>query len=207
MPASPERNTIGSPDCRSVATAPYFLGNFSMARPPTAEFTNLVKASPFIKPRLGMPQSMNCHLSNGIAISCNSKPFLPEAYRAPTSEPALVPITMSGTIPCASSALMTPMCAKPLAAPPPRASAITGFAFGGFTATWAGAVVGVLLQPVMAITTASKAPTAVLPVFLNFMEWIVRYWQVVSFLPCNDAAHWRSAGESEASASARKRAA
>ena len=46
---------------------------------------------------------------------------MPLAYRAPTTLPALVPATMSGARPLASSILITPMCAKPFAAPPPSA--------------------------------------------------------------------------------------
>jgi hypothetical protein len=42
----------------------------------------------------------------------------------PTRLPALVPATTSTVMPCASSALITPMWAKPRAAPPPRARPI-----------------------------------------------------------------------------------
>src|ERR1700687_3758720 len=58
------------------------------------------------------------------AIFCSANPLLPAAYNAPTRLPALVPTTISGTIPCDSSALITPIWAKPRAAPPPSASAI-----------------------------------------------------------------------------------
>src|SRR5690554_4963165 len=46
---------------------------------------------------------------------------MPPAYSAPTTAPALVPDTTSTPIPLASSILITPMWAKPLAAPPPSA--------------------------------------------------------------------------------------
>ena len=46
---------------------------------------------------------------------------MPPAYIAPTTLPALVPATTSTVIPFASSILITPMWAKPLAAPPPSA--------------------------------------------------------------------------------------
>ncbi|MPM57278.1 hypothetical protein SDC9_104100 [bioreactor metagenome] len=46
---------------------------------------------------------------------------MPLAYMAPTTLPALVPEMTAGVKPLASSILMTPMCANPLAAPPPRA--------------------------------------------------------------------------------------
>src|ERR1700687_6122192 len=49
-------------------------------------------------------------------------PLMPDAYSAPTTEPALVPHTRSTWMSRASSALITPMCAKPRAAPPPSAS-------------------------------------------------------------------------------------
>ena len=51
---------------------------------------------------------------------------MPLAYIEPTSAPELVPTTMSGTMPLASSALITPNCAKPRGPPLPKASAITG---------------------------------------------------------------------------------
>ena len=46
MPVSPLRKTIGSPLARPVATAPNFLGSFSMATLPTALFTKAASASP-----------------------------------------------------------------------------------------------------------------------------------------------------------------
>jgi len=49
---------------------------------------------------------------------------MPLAYIAPTTLPALVPATTAGAKPLASSILSTPMCANPLAAPPPRAMPI-----------------------------------------------------------------------------------
>jgi hypothetical protein len=94
-----------------------------------------------------------------IAVRCSSKPLLPAAYKAPTTLPALVPTTMSGTIPCASSALMTPMCAKPRAAPPPSASAILILRGGSGVAAAAtgaaGGATGAEPQPVNAY--AAKA--------------------------------------------------
>src|SRR5258706_9877217 len=64
-------------------------------------------------------------------ISWIWKPLRPAAYNTPTTEPALVPTTMVGEMPCASSALITPTWAKPRAAPPPKARAI----FAGGRAT------------------------------------------------------------------------
>ena len=53
---------------------------------------------------------------------------MPLAYSAPTTLPALVPETTSMRRPLASSILITPMWAKPFAAPPPRAMPMrTGF--------------------------------------------------------------------------------
>lgn len=88
---------------------------------------------------------------------------------APTTDPALVPITMSGTIPWASSALMTPMCAKPLAAPPPRASAMTGLGFGVVVTDGAAVVGGVLLQPAIAKSMMSHVVIAIIAVFEKFI--------------------------------------
>src|SRR5690606_15108563 len=84
---------------------------------------------------------------------------MPLAYRAPTTLPALVPATTSGVRPLASSILITPIWAKPLAAPPPRARPIFG---GGTTgsgstgATGSGGV-GRTLSPPQA---ASSAPAS-----------------------------------------------
>ncbi len=54
--------------------------------------------------------------------------------------PALVPTIKSGLMSFASRALMTPMCAKPRAAPPPSAKPI----IGGLDALRGGGGVGVL---------------------------------------------------------------
>src|SRR5579864_1048442 len=59
-------------------------------------------------------------------------PFMPDAYRAATTDPALVPHTRSTWMLRASSALITPMCAKPRAAPPPSARP-TRMGRGGLT--------------------------------------------------------------------------
>ena len=67
------------------------------------------RASPFSTPRSGSVQSATISSSICSATFCRSKPLRPEAYSAPTTDPALVPTTMSGTIPWDSSALITPM--------------------------------------------------------------------------------------------------
>ncbi|CAM2339637.1 hypothetical protein BVIET440_10083 [Burkholderia vietnamiensis] len=65
-------------------------------------------------------------MSSAILLICS--PLMPDAYSAPTTEPALVPATRSIGMPRASSAFSTPMCEKPRAAPPPSAMPIfTGF--------------------------------------------------------------------------------
>ncbi len=65
---------------------------------------------------------------------------MPLAYRAPTTLPALVPDTTTGSKPLASSILITPMWAKPLAAPPPSAMPIfTGLACGTTVGAGGGA--------------------------------------------------------------------
>ena len=50
---------------------------------------------------------------------------MPEAYRLPTSAPALVPVTICTGIRFSCSTFSTPMCAKPFDAPPPKAKATT----------------------------------------------------------------------------------
>lgn len=57
-------------------------------------------------------------------LSCIWNASMPLAYSAPTTLPALVPDTTTGAKPLASSILITPICAKPLAAPPPSATPI-----------------------------------------------------------------------------------
>ena len=61
----------------------------------------------------------------GMEIAKNANP---DGYTmiAATTAPELEPVTMSGSIPASSSALMTPIWAKPRAPPLPRASATRG---------------------------------------------------------------------------------
>ena len=82
---------------------------------------------------------------------------------------------MSGTMPCASSDLMTPMCAKPRAAPPPSTSA-TRRRRGGLIEPapartfWVGVPgVPVLLAPVFVLAWLSM-PTAALPTWRGGVE-------------------------------------
>jgi hypothetical protein len=63
-----------------------------------------------------------------------SRPVYPLAYNAPTIDPMLVPITMSGWMPRLSSTRITPMCAAPFAPPPARTSAV----LAGAHTTWDG---------------------------------------------------------------------
>ena len=61
---------------------------------------------------------------------------------------------MSGTMPCDSSILITPTCAKPRAAPPPSASAIfggNGTITTGGGGSGVGGGVGVAAQPASSI--------------------------------------------------------
>ncbi|AMM13637.1 hypothetical protein AX768_05510 [Burkholderia sp. PAMC 28687] len=48
-------------------------------------------------------------------------PFIPDADNAAITDPALVPLSRSTFTLRASSALITPICANPRAAPPPSA--------------------------------------------------------------------------------------
>ena len=90
---------------------------------------------------------------------------MPLAYKAPTTLPALVPATKAGAKPLASSILMTPMCAKPLAAPPPSAmpilrgagSAAEGVAVAALGGDPAGALAGVLPQAVSPASVAKAS--------------------------------------------------
>src|SRR5690606_16318971 len=74
---------------------------------------------------------------------------MPLAYSAPTTLPALVPDTTTGSSPLASSILITPIWAKPLAAPPPSAMPmrISGTVTGATGSTIAGAGSGRVLPP------------------------------------------------------------
>src|SRR5690606_37015263 len=79
------------------------------------------------------------------------------AYSAPTTLPALVPATTSGLMPLASSILITPMWAKPLAAPPPSAKPIFGGGTTGSGSAGCGGGSG-RVPPVQAASrTASSA--------------------------------------------------
>src|SRR5258708_9071489 len=82
--------------------------------------------------RTGIAQSLSDASSIVNASRFIAMPFMPDAYSALTTEPALVPHTRSIWTLRASSALITPMCAKPRAAPPPSASP-TRIGRGGWT--------------------------------------------------------------------------
>ncbi len=90
-------------------------------------------------------------------------PFMPDAYSAAMTEPALVPATRSTGTLRASSALITPICAKPRAAPPPSASPIRTGACRWVSVLGGGVlvvVVDVALPPVAvvhAVTTDDSA--------------------------------------------------
>ena len=60
------------------------------------------------------------------ASVASSAPLLPDAYSAATRLPAEVPTTRSGRMPASSSTWITPMWAKPRAAPPPSARPMPG---------------------------------------------------------------------------------
>jgi hypothetical protein len=81
----------------------------------------------------------------------SAAPFLPDAYSVATRLPADVPTTRSGRMPFSSSTWMTPMCAKPRAAPPPRARPMRG----GF-----GAGVGAITSGTGGVTTTATGGTA-----------------------------------------------
>ena len=89
------------------------------------------KASPLIKPpnrpAKGSPQSAIVASSKVRARRFKSLPVAPEASRAAITLPALLPTTISGRIPWASNALMTPTWANPRAAPAPSARPTIGF--------------------------------------------------------------------------------
>ena len=92
-------------------------------------------------PRPGNDQSVMADSSIARATRASSVPLRPAAYRAATKLPALVPTTKSGRMPASSSTWITPMWAKPRAAPPPSAKPMRGGlgSFGGA----AGAGLGV----------------------------------------------------------------
>ena len=142
MPVLPRRNTMRSPLCRSVAIAANGLLSFSIGRFCTDLLMKFCSNSPLMKPRLGNTKSPTLSCSSCIAIFCRSKPLYPAAYRLPTTLPALVPTTISTLMPCASSALITPTCENPLAAPPPSASAIFGLGKGLVATGLGGSIFG-----------------------------------------------------------------
>ncbi len=80
------------------------------------------------------------------AIVSSSRPVRPDAYSAATRLPAEVPVTMSGWMPFSSSTSITPMWAKPRAAPPPSARPMrggrVGFGTGATSSAAAGADAG-----------------------------------------------------------------
>src|SRR6201996_7732464 len=95
----------------------------------------------------------------------NAKPFMPDAYSAPTTEPALVPATRSIWILRASSPLITPICAKPRAAPPPSASATRS---GRCGLSSGGGIVGVVAGAAgVAGAVATGVPSVLLPVVVQ----------------------------------------
>ena len=97
----------------------------------TSRFTMLCKASPLIRPpkrpAKGSPQSAIVASSRFRARRLRSLPVAPDASRVAITLPALLPTTISGLMPCASRALITPTWAKPRAAPAPRTKPTTGF--------------------------------------------------------------------------------
>ncbi len=90
-------------------------------------------------PRPGNAQSVRRDSSRLRAIVSSSLPVRPAAYMAATKLPAEVPVTMSGWMPFSSSTSITPMWAKPRAAPPPSARATRGGRVGLGTSATAGA--------------------------------------------------------------------
>src|SRR5471030_2223378 len=85
-------------------------------------------------------------------------PLIPDADNAAITEPALVPLRRSTFRLRASSALITPMCANPRAAPPPSARPIrTGRS--GVPVTGSGDEGGATAveEPVVVVHAASTA--------------------------------------------------
>ena len=85
--------------------------------------------------RKGIAQSLIDASSMVSASLLIAMPFIPDADSAAITDPALVPASRSTRTLRASSALITPMCANPRAAPPPSArpmrSGRGGSVFGG----------------------------------------------------------------------------
>ncbi|KGR94747.1 hypothetical protein X946_5286 [Burkholderia sp. ABCPW 111] len=132
-PVLPRWNRIGWPLFRSVATMPSGFVIFSIGRLPSVLLMKFCSATPCSRPRErnGVAQSLidASSIASASLLICSA--FIPDAYSAPTTEPALVPATSSIGMPRASSAFSTPTCAKPRAAPPPSAMPIrTGFSRG-----------------------------------------------------------------------------
>ena len=87
---------------------------------------------------------------------------MPLAYSAPTTLPALVPDTTTGLMPLASSILITPMWAKPLAAPPPSASpTLIGATATGTPAGVTAGAGGALAQAARSVQARTTAKTRI----------------------------------------------
>src|SRR5690606_40516264 len=84
---------------------------------------------------------------------------MPPAYSAPTRLPGLVPVITLALIPLASSILITPMWAKPLAAPPPRARPMRGGGGGG-SGAGTGAGTGPATRPGPPEAQAASRPSS-----------------------------------------------
>ncbi len=81
---------------------------------------------------------------------------MPLAYRLPTIEPALVPVTTLTGMLCCSKTLITPMWAKPLEAPPPKAKPMVACGLGaglGMEVCTGGVVVSQAAMPMTAART------------------------------------------------------
>src|ERR1700710_1508692 len=92
-------------------------------------------------------------------------PLIPDADNAAITEPALVPLSRSTFRLRASSALITPMCANPRAAPPPSARPIRTVLWGVLVAgmgdvggTGGLSAVVELVVVVHAVSTADAQP-------------------------------------------------
>ena len=106
----------------------------------------------------GYDQSAKAVSSIASAIAASSRPFLPDANSAATRLPAEVPTTRSGAKPFSSSAWMTPMWAKPRAAPPPSARPMRGRRGGAATTTGGAATAATVPRRTAPQASRSRPP-------------------------------------------------
>ena len=130
-PVSPRRNSTASPLSRSVATMPSGRG-MPLDRAPAGVAAHVARQRLAAHQRRGPGRPSRPASTRPWPLPARPAGARPARTRTapPTRLPAEVPTTRSGAMPASSSTWITPMCAKPRAAPPPSARPMRG-GFGG----------------------------------------------------------------------------